>query len=176
MNSLVTTDGQGRRMLRIEARNAAVPSEPKPEWMRTRIKTGPQFTEIQALVTSEGLHPVCQEAGCPNIYECWEDREATFLIGGEQCTRRCDFCHRCRPTSPARPRGAGANGRVRVHDERRCATVPGVAREDLPDVGAGLWAETVHQIHELNVGTVVEVPIPSFLGHAIAAGVCSDDH
>src|SRR3712207_8213889 len=56
------------------------------------LKTGPEYTELKSLVRREGLHTVCEEAGCPNIYECWEDREATFLIGGDQCTRRCDFC------------------------------------------------------------------------------------
>src|SRR3712207_7000229 len=56
------------------------------------LKTGPEYTELKSLVRREGLHTVCEEAGCPNIYECWEDREATFLIGGDQCTRRCGFC------------------------------------------------------------------------------------
>jgi len=79
-------------MLRVEARNAQTPIERKPEWIRTTAKMGPEFTAISALVKGEGLHTVCQEAGCPNIFECWEDREATFLIGGDTCTRRCDFC------------------------------------------------------------------------------------
>ncbi|HEX6451033.1 MAG TPA: lipoyl synthase, partial [Trebonia sp.] len=79
-------------MLRLEARNSATPIERKPPWIKTRVRTGPAYTELQGLVKSEGLHTVCQEAGCPNIFECWEDREATFLIGGDQCTRRCDFC------------------------------------------------------------------------------------
>ena len=79
-------------MLRLEVRNAQTPIERKPEWIKTRAKMGPEYTQLQSLVKSEGLHTVCQEAGCPNIYECWEDREATFLIGGDQCTRRCDFC------------------------------------------------------------------------------------
>ena len=79
-------------MLRIEARNAQTPIERKPEWIKTRAVIGPEYRELHSLVAREGLHTVCQEAGCPNIYECWEDREATFLIGGDQCTRRCDFC------------------------------------------------------------------------------------
>jgi lipoic acid synthetase len=79
-------------MLRLEARNAETPIERKPPWIKTRVRTGPEYTALQHLVKSEGLHTVCQEAGCPNIFECWEDREATFLIGGDQCTRRCDFC------------------------------------------------------------------------------------
>ncbi|MFM9049612.1 MAG: lipoyl synthase, partial [Actinomycetota bacterium] len=77
-----------RKLLRLEVRNAETPIERKPEWIKTRLRTGPEYTAIRALVDREGLHTVCQEAGCPNIYECWEDREATFLIGGEQCTRR----------------------------------------------------------------------------------------
>src|SRR5207245_434046 len=83
---------EGRRMLRLEARNSQVPIERKPPWIKTRLRTGPAYTELRSLVRSEGLHTVCEEAGCPNIFECWEDREATFLIGGDQCTRRCDFC------------------------------------------------------------------------------------
>ena len=66
---MTTVSPEGRKLLRIEARNAAVPIERKPEWIKTRMRTGPQFTEIHALVRSEGLHTVCQEAGCPNIYE-----------------------------------------------------------------------------------------------------------
>ena len=89
----MTLAPEGRKLLRIEARNAAVPIERKPEWIKTRAKMGPEYTQLRALVVREGLHTVCQEAACPNIFECWEDREATFLIGGERCTRRCDFCN-----------------------------------------------------------------------------------
>ena len=82
------TNADGRKLLRIEARNAETPIERKPPWIKTRMRTGPEYQRIKELVGNEGLHTVCQEAGCPNIFECWEDREATFLIGGEQCTRR----------------------------------------------------------------------------------------
>ncbi len=82
---------EGKKLLRIEARNAEVPIERKPDWIKTKLKTGPEYTRIREMVKKEGLHTVCQEAGCPNIFECWEDREATFLIGGSACTRRCDF-------------------------------------------------------------------------------------
>ncbi|MFT4051766.1 MAG: hypothetical protein QM677_05890, partial [Microbacterium sp.] len=71
----------GRKLLRLEIRNAQTPIERKPEWIRTKAKMGPEYQALQSLVKGEGLHTVCQEAGCPNIYECWEDREATFLIG-----------------------------------------------------------------------------------------------
>ena len=154
------------RLLRIEARNAAVPIERKPEWIRTRLKTGPEFTAIHALVKSEGLHTVCQEAGCPNIYECWEDREATFLIGGEQCTRRCDFCQ----IDTGKPAELDRDEPRRVAESVRTmglryATVTGVARDDLPDEGAWLYAQTVREIHDLNPGTGVEVLIPDFSGN-----------
>ena len=89
----MTIAPEGRRLLRIEARNSQTPIERKPEWIKTRAKMGPEYTALRSLVVSEGLHTVCQEAACPNIFECWEDREATFLIGGDACTRRCDFCN-----------------------------------------------------------------------------------
>lgn len=152
-------------MLRIEARNAEVPIERKPAWIRTRLRTGPEYTQIRDLVDREGLHTVCQEAGCPNIYECWEDREATFLIGGEQCTRRCDFCQidtgRPAPLDPDEPRRVAESVRSMG---LRYATVTGVARDDLPDEGAWLYAETVRQIKRINPGCGVEVLIPDFTG------------
>ena len=159
-------DPAGRKLLRIEVRNAEVPIERKPEWIRTRLKTGPQYTEIHNLVASESLHTVCQEAGCPNIYECWEDREATFLIGGEQCTRRCDFCQidtgKPGPLDRDEPRRVAESVRTMG---LRYATVTGVARDDLEDEGAWLYAETVREIRSLNPDTGVEVLIPDFSGN-----------
>ena len=150
-------------MLRLEVRNAAVPVEKKPPWIKTRLRTGPEYTELKALVKREGLHTVCEEAGCPNIYECWEDREATFLIGGDQCTRRCDFCQI--DTGKPQPLDLDEPRRVATSVQAmglRYATVTGVARDDLDDGGAWLYAETVRQIHELNPGTGVELLIPDF--------------
>ena len=165
MSVYAGTNSDGRRMLRIEARNAEVPIERKPPWIKTTARTGPQYTEIQALVKSEGLHTVCQEAGCPNIFECWEDREATFLIGGEQCTRRCDFCQidtgKPAPLDRDEPRRVAESVATMA---LRYATVTGVARDDLPDEGAWLYAETVRMIKERNPGTGVEVLIPDFSG------------
>ncbi len=150
-------------MLRVEARNAQTPIEKKPEWIRTRATMGPQFGELRSLVRREGLHTVCEEAGCPNIFECWEDREATFLIGGDQCTRRCDFCQ----IDTGKPAAFDADEPNRVAESvtamgLRYATVTGVARDDLPDGGAWLYAETVRQIHRVNPGTGVELLIPDF--------------
>ena len=155
----------GRRLLRIEARNASVPIERKPEWIKTRVRTGPEFTAMRERVAGAGLHTVCQEAGCPNIYECWEDREATFLIGGAQCTRRCDFCQ----IDTGRPGPLDRDEPRRVAESvatmgLRYATVTGVTRDDLPDEGAWLYAETVHAIHARNEGCRVEVLIPDFSG------------
>lgn len=165
MSVYAGTNADGRRMLRIEARNAEVPIERKPPWIKTTARTGPEYTQIRTLVQSEGLHTVCQEAGCPNIYECWEDREATFLIGGEQCTRRCDFCQidtgKPAPLDRDEPRRVAESVRTMG---LRYATVTGVARDDLPDEGAWLYAETVRLIQEYNPGTGVEVLIPDFSG------------
>ncbi|WP_448071262.1 lipoyl synthase [Georgenia yuyongxinii] len=161
----MTVVPEGRRMLRIEARNAQTPIERKPGWIKAKVKTGPEYLDLKKLVTAEGLHTVCQEAGCPNIYECWEDREATFLIGGSACTRRCDFCQidtgRPQPVDRAEPYKVATTVKKMG---LRYATVTGVARDDLPDEGAWLYAETVRRIHQLNPGTGVELLIPDFSG------------
>jgi lipoic acid synthetase len=152
-------------MLRIEARNAAVPIEKKPPWIKTTLRTGPEFRRINDLVKSEGLHTVCQEAGCPNIYECWEDREATFLIGGSQCTRRCDFCQI--DTGKPDPLDRDEPRRVAESVQKMAlayATVTGVTRDDLPDEGSWLYAETVRAIHAAVPGCGVELLIPDFSG------------
>ncbi|WP_261860770.1 lipoyl synthase [Mycobacterium marinum] len=162
---------QGRKLLRLEVRNAQTPIERKPPWIRTRARMGPEYTELKNLVRREGLHTVCEEAGCPNIFECWEDREATFLIGGDQCTRRCDFCQidtgKPAPLDRDEPRRVAES----VHTMGlRYATVTGVARDDLPDGGAWLYAETVRAIKELNPSTGVELLIPDFNGKADQLG------
>ncbi|MFC9879427.1 lipoyl synthase [Streptomyces libani] len=155
----------GRRLLRLEVRNSRTPVERKPEWMRTRVRMGPEYNALRAQVEAEGLHTVCQEAGCPNIFECWEDREATFLIGGDQCTRRCDFCQ----IDTGKPQALDREEPRRVAESvakmnLRYATITGVARDDLPDGGAWLYAETVRQIHARNPGTGVENLVPDFNG------------
>ncbi|GAB3127982.1 lipoyl synthase [Tsukamurella serpentis] len=159
----VSTPETPRKLLRLEVRNAQTPIERKPNWIRTRAKMGPEFTELKGLVKREGLHTVCEEAGCPNIYECWEDREATFLIGGEQCTRRCDFCQ----IDTGKPAELDRDEPRRVAESvqamgLRYSTITGVARDDLPDEGVWLYAETVRQIHALNPNTGVENLIPDF--------------
>ena len=153
----------GRKLLRIEARNSAVPIEKKPEWIKTRAQMGPEYTALRSLVSREGLHTVCQEAACPNIFECWEDREATFLIGGEQCTRRCDFCN----IDTGKPEPLDRDEPRRVAESVKSmglkyATVTGVARDDLEDEGAWLYAETIRAIHRAIPGCGVEMLAPDF--------------
>jgi lipoic acid synthetase len=161
----MSIDPNGRKLLRIEARNAQTPIERKPEWIKTRAIMGPEYTALRSLVAKEGLHTVCQEAACPNIFECWEDREATFLIGGDQCTRRCDFCQ----IDTGKPVDLDRDEPRRVAEsvktmQLRYATVTGVARDDLPDGGAWLYAETIRQIHEVVPGCGVEMLAPDFDG------------
>ena len=155
----------GRKLLRIEARNAQTPIERKPEWIKTRAKMGPEYTHLRSLVVNEGLHTVCQEAACPNIFECWEDREATFLIGGDRCTRRCDFCNidtgKPLPLDRDEPRRVAESVKQM---QLRYATITGVTRDDLEDEGAWLYAETIRKVHELNPETGVEMLAPDFSG------------
>ena len=157
----------GRKLLRIEARNAETPIERKPEWIKTRAKIGPEYSHLRSLVSREGLHTVCQEAACPNIFECWEDKEATFLIGGEACTRRCDFCNidtgKPAPLDRDEPRRVAES----VHTMGlRYATITGVARDDLDDEGAWLYAETIRAVHTLNPDCGVEMLAPDFSGNS----------
>lgn len=156
----------GRKLLRLEVRNAETPIERKPPWIKTTARMGSEYLQLQQLVKDRGLHTVCQEAGCPNIFECWEDREATFLIGGSQCTRRCDFCQ----IDTGKPAGYDTDEPRRVAESivamgLRYATVTGVARDDLPDEGAWLHAETVRRIHHLAPRTGVEILATDFSGN-----------
>ena len=128
---------------------------------------GPEYTALRSLVVSEGLHTVCQEAACPNIFECWEDREATFLIGGDACTRRCDFCN----IDTGKPLPLDRDEPRRVAESilkmgLRYATITGVARDDLEDEGAWLYAQTIREVHEMVSGCGVEMLAPDFSGNA----------
>ena len=163
----MTVKPDGRRLLRVETLNSQTPIERKPAWIKTTARTGPNYQDLMNIVGENDLHTVCQEAACPNIYECWEDRESTFLIGGDQCTRRCDFCQ----ITSAKPEGYDPSEPLRVASSvkkmgLRYATVTGVCRDDLPDEGAWLYAETIRQIHSVNPGVGVEMLAPDFSGRA----------
>ena len=163
----MSIDPNGRKLLRIEARNTQTPIERKPEWIKTKAVMGPEYTKLRSLVATEGLHTVCQEAACPNIFECWEDKEATFLIGGSACTRRCDFCNidtgKPNPLDRDEPRRVAESVKLMG---LKYATITGVARDDLDDEGAWLYAETIAQVHALNPGVGVEMLAPDFSGHS----------
>ena len=154
---------EGRRLLRVEARNAEVPIEQKPKWLRTKAVISETYQEVRGMVREKGLHTVCAEANCPNIYECWNDREASFLIGGELCNRRCDFCDIAtgRPTEYDEDEPRRVAQSVKEMD-LRYATVTGVSRDDLPDGGAWLYAEVARQIHQMLPGCGVELLVPDF--------------
>ena len=162
----MTTHPDDRKLLRIEARNSQTPIERKPEWIKTRANMGPEYTRLLSLVKSEGLHTVCQEAACPNIFECWEDKEATFLIGGDRCTRRCDFCNidtgKPLPIDRQEPRKVAESVKSMG---LKYATITGVTRDDLEDEGVWLYAETIRKVHELNQGCGVEMLAPDFSGN-----------
>lgn len=156
---------------RLYDRRVSVPS-PKPPWLKVKVRRGPNFLELQRLMREHGLHTVCEESGpCPNIYECWEQRTATFLILGNVCTRRCTFCD----VITGRPPELDADEPERVAKAVAAvgleyAVVTGVARDDIrADGGASIWAATIEAIRRRNPSCGVEVLTPDFRGwpHAI---------
>jgi lipoyl synthase len=139
----------------------------KPEWLKVKATFGDNFTDVTELMEGLELNTVCAQARCPNIYECWELREATFLIGGEDCTRRCGFCQ----IKTGKPAGYDTDEPRRVaeaveHLALRFAVVTMVARDDLDDGGAWLIAETIRQIRARTPDVGVEV-LPSDFGYGL---------
>jgi lipoic acid synthetase len=139
---------------------------PRPEWLKVRIHAGETFDRVTQMINDLSLHTVCQEARCPNIFECWGEGTATFMILGDVCTRHCGFCAvtKGKPVAldPDEPRHVGeAVNRLGV----KHAVVTSVNRDELPDGGALHFAQTIHWIRRLNPGTRVEVLIPDFCGN-----------
>jgi lipoic acid synthetase len=155
---------RGRRLhLPIVSTNGAPTqaSMRKPPWLKVRLQTGPNYTELKSLMQGLELHTVCEEASCPNIHECWEEREATFLILGDRCTRRCGFCDVM--TAKPTPVDEDEPGRIAEAVARmglRYVVLTGVARDDLPDGGARMWAATIRSVP----GCGVEVLPSDFKG------------
>ena len=139
--------------------------ERRPDWLRVRVRHGDNFLELRRIMRERGLHTVCEEAACPNIYECWEAREATFLIGGDLCTRRCAFCdvktHRPDPLDPDEPNKIAEAVRLMG---LRFAVITGVARDDLDDGGSAHWAATIRAVRAVDADCGIEVLIPDFKG------------
>ena len=147
----------------------------KPEWLKISLHTDAEFTELKRLMRSRGLHTVCEEARCPNIYECWNRRTATFMILGDICTRNCGFC----AVTSGRPEGLDLAEPERVADacvqlNLRHVVVTSVARDDLSDGGASVFAETIRAIRRKNPATGIEVLIPDFGGNWDALALVMD--
>jgi len=141
------------------------PTERRPEWLKVKARTGPNYAGLKSLVRGLGLHTVCEEAMCPNIYECWEDREATFLILGDRCTRRCGFCD----VMTARPDPVDEEEPQRIAEAVRAlgldyVVLTGVARDDLEDGGARIWAAVIRRVREAVPGCGIEVLPTDFKG------------
>ena len=150
-------------------------SSPKPEWARAQARIGPELIRLRSTMRELDLVTVCEEAGCPNIFECWADGTATFMINGERCTRACGFClidtRRPFPLDPGEPdRVAEAVARMKLTH----AVVTAVARDDLADGGALAFAETIAAIRRRSPGTTVEVLIPDCKGDQAALDVVFD--
>jgi len=155
----------GRRLhLPIVSANGAPASDGrKPPWLKVQLRSGPNYRDVQGIVREHGLHTVCEEAMCPNIHECWEEREATFLILGDRCTRRCGFCD----VMTAKPDPVDAEEPHRIAQAvvamgLRYVVLTGVARDDLEDGGARIWAEAIRAVKDAVPGCGVEV-LPSDL-------------
>ena len=151
------------------------PRQPKPEWLRIRLGDPTNQNHLLKLIEGLNLHTVCQEAKCPNIFECWSDRTATFMLGGDICTRHCGFC----------AVGKGAPGALDPDEPKNVAeavrhlnlahtVITSVNRDDLPDGGAAHWAETVRAVRRVNPGCKVEVLIPDFNGDEAALNAVLD--
>lgn len=151
------------------------PRQPKPEWLRIRLGDPTNQNHLLKLIEGLNLHTVCQEARCPNIFECWSDRTATFMLGGDICTRHCGFC----------AVGKGAPGSLDINEPRNVAeavrhlnlahtVITSVNRDDLPDGGAAHWAETIRQVRRVNPDCKIEVLIPDFNGDEAALNAVLD--
>ncbi|MBI4259019.1 MAG: lipoyl synthase [Actinobacteria bacterium] len=143
----------------------ARPAARRPEWLRVKARTGPNYSELKGIMRTLDLHTVCEEAACPNIYECWEEREATFLILGDRCTRRCGFCD----VMTAKPFPVDEDEPARIAEAVRATglryvVLTGVARDDLPDGGARIWAAAIRAVREAVPGCGVEVLPTDFRG------------
>lgn len=149
--------------------------ERKPEWLKVKLHTNENFRELKKMMRSKTLHTVCEEARCPNIFECWANRTATFMILGDICTRACRFCavKTGLPSELDRQepeRVAEAVSQMGV----KHAVVTSVARDDLNDGGASIFAETIRAIRKRNPLTSVEVLIPDFMGNWDALKIVMD--
>jgi len=158
--------GTENSLLQIEKDFEKIDERKKPEWMKVKLATGPEYRRLKNLMEEKKLVTVCEEAGCPNIFDCWNDGTATFMIAGERCTRACGFClvdtRKPNPLDPNEPqRVASAVSEMGL----KHAVVTSVARDDLVDGGAEHFANTINMIREKNPETKIEVLIPDCKGN-----------
>ena len=141
----------------------------KPRWLKKRLPTGPEYEKVKAVIGKDRLHTVCQEAKCPNMWECFSQQTATFLIMGSRCTRDCRFCSvaygPAEPPDPAEPERVATAARQMG---LRYVVITSVTRDDLPDGGAAFFAATIEAVHRQIPSAQVEVLIPDFQGNAEA--------
>jgi len=137
----------------------------KPDWLKIKLGDPRNQNAVLDLISGLNLHTVCQEAKCPNIFECWTDKTATFMLGGDTCTRHCGFCavNKGQPMEldPLEPRHVAE---AVQHLDLKHAVITSVNRDDLPDGGSMHWAETIFRVREMNPECKVEVLIPDFNG------------
>lgn len=141
----------------------------KPRWLRRRLPTGGEYEKVRSLIDKGRLHTVCQQAQCPNQFECFSQLTATFLIMGSKCTRTCRFCSiDAGPTGPPDPEEPRRVAEAALHMQLKYVVVTSATRDDVPDGGAGLFAETLHQLRQKIPAVRIEVLIPDFQGDADA--------
>jgi lipoic acid synthetase len=159
----------------VDSTAAVSLTERKPDWLRVKANMGAEYRSLKKTMRSLDLVTVCEEAGCPNIFECWKDGTATFMINGDRCTRACGFC--LVDTRKPLPVDADEPGRVAEAVDRldlQHAVVTAVARDDLADGGASGFAETIRAVHDRRPGVAVEVLIPDCHGSPSALGTIFD--
>lgn len=163
--------GPARRDLRFQEDEAG----PRPKWIRKRLSFDKSYFETQKLVQNAKLHTICESGQCPNIVECWSRKSLTIMILGNICTRSCGFCD----VQTGRPGAVDAEEPLRVAQTLaslglRYVVITSVDRDDLPDGGAAIWAETIRRVHELSPGTGVEVLTPDFKGELLDVSTVLD--
>lgn len=141
----------------------------KPPWLKRKLPSGPMYERTRSLINTKALHTVCQEAKCPNQFECFSKLTATFLILGDRCTRNCRFCNiEAGPGGPPDLREPERVAEAARKMNLQYVVITSVTRDDLPDGGAGIFAETIHLVHKNNSGVKAEVLIPDFQGELAA--------
>ena len=156
---------QFQKSFKEEAEQNRVPLGKRPEWLKVKLPSGDNYNDVRNLMRRQKLHTVCEEARCPNMAECWNNRSATFMILGDTCTRSCGFCN----VKVGMPNELDLDEPARVADtvkelNLRHVVITSVNRDELKDGGASIFAETIRLIREKMADTTIEILIPDFRG------------